>query len=306
MSTVATSSVQLQNARPSFIGLLSGELFKVTRLRIFWVLAVLLLCFVLGPHLIVVTAQNSKDQLTSPEPGRALTFMYNEMFISLALVRIFIGIFLMIVTSFIIGLEYQLGTIRILVSRGVGKLQLLGAKVAAVVIIALVVLAVCLLLSLLAIMLTVLILTGNFDKFSVLTSAFWNNTWLYLLTVLISMGATILMAVAMNVIARSLSFGLSLTLAYFPIDNIGIFIIATLAYRVTHLDFWNQVTAYMLGLNLNYMPNAILPADLNAGTVGVSPLVKVDGPHTLWVTLAYSVVFAVIAIVLTVRRDIKE
>jgi len=41
-------------------------------------------------------------------------------------------------------------------------------------------------------------------------------------------------------------------------------------------------------------------------SVGITPLVDVDGNHTLLVALVYSLVFAVIAVVLTWRRDVKE
>jgi hypothetical protein len=120
-----------------------------------------------------------------------------------------------------------------------------------------------------------------------------------------SMGVTILLAMAVSVVGRSLSFGLGAALAWFPADNIGI-VLFVLGYRVTHNDFWQNVTAYFLGPNLNVMPTVLLPANIQANSIGITPLVNVDGTHAVLVTLVYAVIFAVVAIVLTWRRDVKE
>src|SRR5579862_2539038 len=56
--------------------------------------------------------------------------------IGLSIFRILVGPFLIIVTARLIGMEYSGGTIRILLSRGVGRLQLLGAKLTAILAIA--------------------------------------------------------------------------------------------------------------------------------------------------------------------------
>ena len=114
-----------------------------------------------------------------------------------------------------------------------------------------------------------------------------------------------LMATAVSVLGRSLTFGLSLALAWFAVDNIGT-IFLYLAYRLTHSDFWLNVTAYLLGPILNIMPKALITSKTEITTIGAQPYVTVDGAHTLWVTLVYAVIFAVVAIVLTWRRDVKE
>ncbi|MFL5657524.1 MAG: hypothetical protein ACJ8CB_25495 [Ktedonobacteraceae bacterium] len=120
------------------------------------------------------------------------------------------------------------------------------------------------------------------------------------------MGVTILLATALSVVGRSLSFGLSASLAWFPADNVGSLIFLMLAFRITHSDFWRNVSAYLLGPNLNVMPAVLLPAQLKANSIGITPLVDVDGTHTLLVTLVYALIFAVVAVVLTWRRDVKE
>jgi ABC-2 type transport system permease protein len=65
---------------------------------------------------------------------------------NLLVLRVFIGFFLIILTANVIGREYQLGTVRILLARGIGRVQLLLAKVSAVVIVALFTLLIALLI----------------------------------------------------------------------------------------------------------------------------------------------------------------
>ena len=75
---------------------------------------------------------------------------------------------------------------------------------------------------------------------------------------------------------------------------------------ITHSDFWKNISAYLLGPNFNVMPTVLIPAQFKANSIGIPPLVDVDGTHTLLVTLGYAIIFAVVAVVLTWRRDVKE
>src|SRR5712691_9509406 len=140
MSTVMTSApaeqMKMHSATPSFFGIVRGEFFKIMRQRLNWILLVLLGGAVTLPYLIEFTVPRLKTDLTSSASSQ-LDFFYAGMEINLAILRVFIGIFLLILTARVIGLEYQLGTIRVLLGRGVGRLQLLLAKLLAVVIVAL-------------------------------------------------------------------------------------------------------------------------------------------------------------------------
>ena len=111
-----------------------------------------------------------------------------------------------------------------------------------------------------------------------------------------------------------MTFGLSAALVFFPIDNIAT-IIMTLAYRITQNDFWLSTTAYLLGPNLNAMAPALTNG--RAESIGATPLnavdpsgvahgIQVDGIHTVVVALVYAAIFAIAAIVLTWKRDVKE
>ena len=306
MSTVVTSApaekMIFHTSRPSFFGMLRGELFKISRQWINWVMLVLLAGVIALPYIITLAAPDVKDAMNHTP----LLFLTNRMTQNLAVIRVFTGIFLLVLTASVIGLEYQLGTIRVLLSRGVGRLQLLAAKLTTIVLVALSLFVICLLYNILLMSALLLIMVGNVNAYNAITPAFWSEAQQYILTVLTSMGATILMATAASVVGRSLTFGLSLALAWFPIDNIGT-IFLYLSYRLTHSDFWLNVSAYLLGPNLNVMPKALITsAKTEVFTIGAQPYVAVDGAHTLWVTLVYSLIFAAVAIILTWRRDVKE
>jgi ABC-type transport system involved in multi-copper enzyme maturation permease subunit len=236
--------------------------------------------------------------------GHPLAFLYAQMEDGLALIRIFSGLYLLVIVAYVIGLEYQMGTIRVLLARGVSKLTLLSAKVASLVIVALLVLLVSLILTALANIIVLFATVGNLQALNSLTGQFWSDTGLYLVTVLINTGVTILLATAISVLGRSLTIGLSVSLAWFPADNLGAEFMR-LGYALTNNDFWKNITAYFLGPNLNVMAPNVLPK-LQASSAGIGPLVNVDGAHTLWVALAYAMIFAAVAIVLTWKRDVKE
>jgi ABC-type transport system involved in multi-copper enzyme maturation permease subunit len=302
--------IQLQRAKPGFFGTVRGEFFKISRQWTNWIMLVLLLGAIVLPFVIEMTAPNVKTNIqTNP-----LHFYYNMLSISLSILRVFTGIFLLILTARVVGLEYQLGTIRVLLSRGVGRLQLLFAKLLAVAVIALGLLVLGLLLDYFLTVILVAGVTGNLNAFSALNSAFWSDARIYVLSILLNMGVTILLATAAAVVGRSVTFGLSAALVFFPIDNIAT-LMMTLAYRVTLNDFWLSITAYFLGPNLNTMAGALTAN--RAESIGSAPLygvdpaghahgILVDGTHTVVVALVYAAIFAVIAIVLTWKRDVKE
>ncbi len=305
----AEQVAKLHNATPSFFGIVRGELFKIRRQRTTWIMLVLLLGVMILPYIIEWTAPNVQGNIqTDP-----LHFLYNVLSVGMSIVRVFTGIFLLVLTARVIGLEYQLGTIRVLLSRGVGRLQLLSAKLFTVAVIALVLLVVGIALSYLLTVILVAGVTGNLNAFSALNSTFWSDAGTYILTILVNMGVTILLATAAAVVGRSLAFGLSAALIFFPIDNVGT-VIMELAYRVTHNNFWLDLTAYFLGPNLNTMPVALTSGRVLA--IGQAPLsfadqtgphgIQVDGTHTLVVALVYAIIFAAVAIVLTRQRDIHE
>src|SRR5579859_2775502 len=124
---------RLHNARPNFFGIVRGEFLKISRLWMTWIMLLMWLGVITLPYLVAATTPSTKEHLNAD----ALAFYYNEAFLNLSVLRIFSGLLLLILTAYVIGQEYQLGTIRILLARGVGRLQLLGAKLLTMGIIAL-------------------------------------------------------------------------------------------------------------------------------------------------------------------------
>jgi len=157
MSAVITSApaenIKLRAARPSFFGLVRGEFLKVMRQWTTWILLVLLTGVTVLPYLVETVRPRFKADLANA----SLTVYYDQMAIGLSVLRVFTGFFLLIVTARMIGQEYQLGTIRVLLSRGVGRLQLLFAKLLTMAIIAVILLIVGTLVNLLV---TVLLVSG--------------------------------------------------------------------------------------------------------------------------------------------------
>lgn len=305
MSTAIVTSeaerARLRASTPSFFGIIRGELLKMSRRWSTWIPLLLVILFICAGTLVRLIDSELKQTITMDQLG----FMYREMENGLAFVRVFTGLYFLVLAAYVIGLEYQMGTVRVLVARGVGKLTLLAAKVTSLLIVALLVIIGCILLTAALICMLLLVKVGNLDALKTLTSQFWSDTGLYILTVLISTVVTILLGTMFSVLGRSLTIGLSASLAWFPVDNVGAQFFR-LGYLITKNDFWKNVTAYFLGPNLNAMASQVLPAKLQVYPVVITPLVKVDGAHTLWVALVYGLIFLIVAIVLTASRDIKE
>lgn len=302
-ATKAVAPTRLHTARPSFIGIVQGELFKVSRQISTWILGVLLLGAIVLPYLVLLSSGRIKTEVQS-DPMSAL---YSILGVDMMVLKVFGGALLIIITARLIGMEYSGGTIRVLLSRGVGRLQLLFGKLVALAVIALGVVVVTLLLDLLLSVALLLLSVGNLDLFKSATSAFWSDSGTYLLLALISIGVTILMAAAVTIVGRSLAFGMSVSMLWYPAENISILFLY-LGFRLTNSDFWRLISGDFLGLNLNAMAAAILPARAaRAAEINfTTPIVPVTGGHTLLVTAIFAVIFAAVAIVLTARRDVKE
>lgn len=307
ITPTTTGKLKLHAAKPSFFGLVRGEFLKVMRQWSTWILLILLLGVTVLPYII----ETVRPRFQADIANATLSVYYDQMSVGLSVLRVFTGFFLLVVTARMIGQEYQLGTIRVLLARGVGRLQLLFAKLLTLTIIALVLLVVGVLLNMLLNIILIAGIAGNLDSLSKLTSQFWSDAGIYVLYVLLNMGVTILLATAMAVVGRASVFGIAAALAFFPLDNFGT-VIMMLAYRVTHSDFWLSITAYFLGPNLNQMPSVL--TGNRASSIGLGPLynsqgnqgILVDGTHTLVVAAVYAAIFAAVAIWLTWKRDVKE
>jgi ABC-2 type transport system permease protein len=290
--------------RPSFVGILRGEFLKVGRQWTTWIMLVVLAGIMALPMLLDLARPHLAEALAQ-DP---LTALYQTMGSDLLVLRVFSGAVLIILTARLIGMEYSAGTIRILLSRGVGRLQLLFAKLLTLALIGLAILAAGLVFDALLAVIVLELTTGNLNALHALNPGFWQDTWLYVETIMVSMCDAIFMAAAVTVLTRSLAAGVSIALVWFPADNIST-IFFYLAYRLTNSTFWTVITGDFLGPNLNAMAALVLPDRAGAAAFGrafATPLVPVTAGHTLLTAGIYAAIFLAVAVILTARRDVTQ
>ena len=287
--------------RPSFVGSVRAEFIKVSRQLSFWLMLagglVLLGITVVG----ITTASNIQQIAKSSPSAFALQMLdlYGTVF------QIGSGILLLLVGSRLIAMEYSSGTIRIAYARGVGRMHLLLAKVVLLAIVGIALLVGYLLVVGGIVAALYASWTGGLAGLDTLSSAFWQDCEYWLLVQGISMGIAILLAAAAAGLGRSLAFAMAASLAFFPIDNFMVGIMALTARATKHDSPWRNITEYLLGPNLNVVLNLIEPSH-GALTAFAPPLNPVDGKHALIVIGAWAVVFIVIAVGRTVRPDVLE
>lgn len=304
--------------RPNFVSMVQAELFKLIRQRVVWIMGIVVAALLIIEGLVntfTLVAIKNIGQGTSQGPGGVIQIpqgfvAHYLMETLLSDVRGLIGIFLIVIMVSAIATEYQQGTIRILLARGVGRLRLLGSKMLAVVILGLGMLVVMLVVALLLGFIDLNLAFGNTNELNNLPSYFTSDTAAYILTVLISMGATILLAAFFSVLGRTLAFGLSFGLLWFFVEGIISGILAVIALTSGN-SAWNQIPNYFLGTNLTALPSALIPsrgidiaAVLSRGTQALNT--PLDATHTLLVTAIYAAVFLGGAGYLMWKRDVLQ
>ena len=286
---------------PSFFGIVRGEAIKVSRQLSFWLMLagafVLLAITVVG----INTAQNVSDAAKSSASGFALQMLniYGTVF------QIGSGILLLIVGSRLIAMEYSSGTVRIAYARGVGRLQLLLAKFALLALVGLALLAGYLLVVGAIVAALYASYTGSLAGLDTLNPEFWEDLRYWLLVQGISMGVVILLAAAAAGLGRALAFAMAASLAFFPLDNFLVGIMALTARATKHDSPWTNITEYLLGPNLNVVLNLIQPNHAAIGAFA-PPLNPIDGRHALIVIAVWAAAFVVIAVGRAVRPDVLE
>jgi len=287
--------------RPSFVGTVRGEALKVSRQLSFWLMlagsVVLLAVIVLG----VTSSGSIQDQLKTDPTG----FAYGARDVFGTIFQIGSGIFLLIIGSRLFAMEYSSGTIRIIYARGTGRLRLLLAKMLTLAIIGVALLVGYLILAGALVALLVNAWTGGIAPMQHLPSEFWQDVGMWAVVQGMSLGIVILMAAAAAGIGRSLAFAMAASLAFFPVDNFGVILLA-LGSRITRQDHpWLDISQYLLGPNLNIVLKLIEPGH-HARAAFAAPLLPVDATHALVVIGVFAAAFAVIAVARAVRPDVLE
>ena len=287
--------------RPSFYGAVRAEAIKVSHQLSFWLM--LVAGFVLLGITVAAfsTIGNLPDTARTDPSGfaRQMFDVYGTIF------QIGSGIVLLIVGSRLIAMEYSSGTVRIAYARGIGRLQLLLAKM-----VLLAIIGVGLLVGWLLVVGSIVAAlyanwTGGLAGLDKLDTGLQQDFGYWLLAQGISMGVVILLAAAMAGLGRSLAFAMAASLAFFPVDNFLVGIMALTARATRHDSPWRNITEYLLGPNLNSLVKLIEP-DHGSPIAFAPPLNPIDGHHALLVIGAWAVLFAVIAIGRAVRPDVLE
>lgn len=287
--------------RPRFMGTVRGEVIKVSRQLSFWLMVVAGLVVIGVITLAVTSAQDIQAQVkTDPT-----TWAYGARDVFGTVFQIGSGIFLLIVGSRLIGMEYSSGTIRILYARGTGRLHLLLAKMLTLAVIGVIALVGYSLVVGAIIALLMTSWTGGLDPVQHISSSFWQDLGRWALVQGISMGIAILIAAAAAGIGRGLAFAMAASMAFFPADNFSV-ILELLGARATRHDHpWLDISQYQLGPNLNMVLNLMEPGH-HARAAFATPLEPVDLTHALVVIGVFALGFAAIAVFRAVRPDVLE
>src|SRR5262249_3295467 len=204
--------------------------------------------------------------------------------------------------SRLVALEYSSGTIRTVLARGTGRLQLLGAQLLALAISGLVLLAAFIAVCAATLYAIVVAWQGSFTPITSLAQVAWTDTWINLLVALVSMAICILLGTTAAVVGRSVAFGAGAALAFFPAATFGPAGMA-LVNRLADQGVGREVPPSLLGPTLIQVA-ASLEADHGVGAAFASALVKVDAAHCCIVIGVYAFVFRASSVLLPWRRGV--
>lgn len=300
-------------ARPSFAGMVRGEWLKITRQRALWwiglgtIVMVLLRGLILLPELLSLDGQIGGNAVRFSTPDLAYILLTQAM----PIVQDISGLFIMVASIIVIAQEYQMGTIRVLLARGAGRVRLLGAKALALLIVGVAAIAVIQVIVGLIMVLVSVIVRGDLSLITMGPGYYWNDAGTFLLSSVVNMVASALLAGMLAVIGRSLAFGLGIALPYFFAESI-IASILDVVTRATNHAVWYNITTFFFGVNLSGLATAIIPPrsmqliTRGALTNTIPGTITIDSTHALLVIGLYSVAFAVVAILVTLRRDVTQ
>lgn len=296
--SIPSGATRLNDPRPRLGGLVRGELRKISRQR--WSWAVLTLTFAIGAVVaLVLTGDRAfSDAVRSNNPA-----VFHGVFIAFNWTLSSIGgMVLLIVSAHLFAVEYSAGTIRVVLSRGVGRVQLLAAKLAALMVVALTLGAAFAVFGVVLLLVMVLVAGGSASLLVSEPSSVWRDAGGHLLAGAISLTVCVLLGSAAGAVGRSMAFAMAIAVGFFPADNF-LSIACSIVYPVTHQPVFRDLTTYQLGADLNALPHTLLGGRENMFR---PPLVPVDVTHSLVLIAVYSTVFLASAAVTTWRRDVLE
>ena len=284
----------------SFAGMVRGELMKLMWSRSTWIMLAVLIGGMATLSLFNLASQNVHDLLLHNPVQYAYDYELSQ---NLLVFRVLSGFFALLVTAISIGLEYQQGTIRVLLGRGVGRVHLLLSKLIALFLLAVFVQLGGLLLNGVLLTTVTSVITGSFSAVGVILAHCTGIFLQFFLYLIGNMWVCILLASAVTVLGRSLPFGLSVALMWFPVDNFSNRIVPALLGYILPEDLAMKMSNALLGPVLNVLPIvAISPRIINESVI---PAVTIGEGQTIAVVLVYALVFLAIAMLLIRFRDVR-
>jgi len=214
-----------------------------------------------------------------------------------------LGVVVLVGSSRLVAMEYQEGTIRVLLARGVGRVQLLFAKVAALLIAGSLVLATLLALSFVMASIVIVTQSGGMHPLTVLDGAAWRTLAVDPLVAVISLVVCVLLGVAAGA-TRSMAVAVAAAVGFFPVDN-GLVPFMSVLSDASGKRIWNDLTGYLLGPNLNHLPSLLTGRHVDIETLA-PPGTPVSVAHGLTVITVYCAVLVAFAVLPTWRRDVLE
>jgi ABC-2 type transport system permease protein len=321
--TVGALGAGIMANRPPFQGMVQAELGKIIRWRAIWftLLGIGLLMLLLNALTYFVTIYNltntqgfggGRGNEPAPPLPPAEAIPYTMMTTLLDAARQYSGLVIAILAVMLVAAEFQYGTIRIVLGRGVGRIRLLLAKLSALLIAGLIALAVILALNFVEMTIVAAAMGKSDAVFGHIPSYLWSDAGLYLLTILYNLVVTMLFAVFVTVLSRSLAVGLVVALVYFFVESIVGAILQGVG-GATNNKIWSDIPNYFLGPNLSNLAPAALPTRAALETAGAVARgggggggTAFDATHAIVVTLLYSAVFLGVSLYLTWKRDVLQ
>ncbi|MGI8562471.1 MAG: ABC transporter permease [Candidatus Dormibacter sp.] len=293
------SPAQARSPRASFAGAVGSELLKLRKQRLNWVM--IALAVLLFGVMALGLGTSDQRQLLAKSPH---TFFNNFLDIWTTTFQIGSGIVLLLVSARLMGMEYSAGTLRILLARGQGRLQLLAAKLLVLISLGLLLLAGYVILVGAYTAGTVIVLHGNLDPLRSLPPVAWQNLGLAALVQVVSIVCAVLLGTAAAVVGRSLAFAVGVAMSFYPADNFGALVLILLR-SATHQSFWTKPSDVLLGANFNVLLQTLEP-DHSSRPAFAVPVDHVDATHALVVIAAWAMLFLGGSIVLLLRRDVNQ
>jgi ABC-type transport system involved in multi-copper enzyme maturation permease subunit len=324
--TIASLGAGITANRPPFLGMVQAELSKIVRWRAIWftLLGIGLLMLLLNALSFFVTLYSltntqglSGRRGNEPPPPlpSAEAIPYAMMTTLLDAVRQYSGLVIAILAVMLIAAEFQYGTIRIVLGRGVRRVRLLLAKISAQLVAGLIALAVILALNFVGLAIVAAAQGKSDAVFGHIPSYLWSDAGLFLLLILYNLVVTMLFAMFVTVLSRSLAVGLVVALVYFLVEDIVSAILGGVG-GVTNNKIWSDIPKYFLGNNLSQLALAALPVRAIVNSPGVVLRVggggggtggaAFDATHAIVVTLLYSAIFLGVSLYLMATRDVLQ